>query len=278
MSIKLIEQVWEAEVPGGRDVSGRLQKLVLLALADHANDDGTNVYPSIGRIVWKTGCSEMVVHRAIKSFLRLGVLKDEGWSEIGTKLYSLHLDRLKKQPSFVAKASKDKAEGSMEAILPESRKRTTPRKGYQTDTPSDGKGRGINLTGRGINLSEKGCQTDTRTVSITVSNNHQKSSKKKKNRKRDKNQKSTSTSLDAESSIPSEGVPLLPDDLPSGASLPLAAPPIVSPAAPDNDPPTVDRSIPDGCGLTPELEASLKCRHGNMIWQCEQCQAEAVLQ
>lgn len=50
------------------------QQTVLIALADHANDDGAAVYPSIAFIAWKTGYSERQVTRLVGDLQRLGIL------------------------------------------------------------------------------------------------------------------------------------------------------------------------------------------------------------
>lgn len=44
----------------------RPQQIILLAMAEHANDDGTRCYPSIDRIAWKTGYKV----RAVEDILR----------------------------------------------------------------------------------------------------------------------------------------------------------------------------------------------------------------
>jgi hypothetical protein len=41
------------------------QKVVLLALADHADAEGGHVYPSVARLVVKTSCGERTVRRAL---------------------------------------------------------------------------------------------------------------------------------------------------------------------------------------------------------------------
>lgn len=50
------------------------QQTVLLALADHADDDGSQVYPSIAYVAWKTGYSERQVTRLVGELQRLGIL------------------------------------------------------------------------------------------------------------------------------------------------------------------------------------------------------------
>lgn len=66
MSIALMSQVWPLDIPS-------TEKLVLLALADNANDDG-ECWPSIGTIADKTALSERTVHYAIKRLAQSGHL------------------------------------------------------------------------------------------------------------------------------------------------------------------------------------------------------------
>jgi hypothetical protein len=68
MSIKIMSRVWEEE---GLDT---LQTLVLLAMADHAQDDGTNCYPSMARIAFKARCSERQARRIVRSLEKAGFL------------------------------------------------------------------------------------------------------------------------------------------------------------------------------------------------------------
>jgi len=50
------------------------QKLVLLALADHANDEGESAYPAISRLVIKTGLGERTVQSVLKELCQRGVI------------------------------------------------------------------------------------------------------------------------------------------------------------------------------------------------------------
>lgn len=68
MSIKIMSRVWEEE---GLDT---LQTLVLLSMADHAQDDGTNCYPSMARIARKARCSERQARRIVRSLEKAGFL------------------------------------------------------------------------------------------------------------------------------------------------------------------------------------------------------------
>jgi hypothetical protein len=65
MSVKIMGAVWDMDLPPN-------EKLVLLALADHADHDGGNVFPSVPTVARKTGYSE----RQVQVIMRR--LKDQG--------------------------------------------------------------------------------------------------------------------------------------------------------------------------------------------------------
>jgi hypothetical protein len=66
------------------------ERLVLLALADHANDEGRNAYPSLGTLAEKSRLCERQVRRCIRKLEKSGELTveiGEGWN--GTNMYTL---------------------------------------------------------------------------------------------------------------------------------------------------------------------------------------------
>lgn len=67
MSAKIMGRAWDLDLPHN-------QLLVLLALADHADHEGNNVYPSLGLVAWKTGYSEQQVRRVIRQLIDLKIL------------------------------------------------------------------------------------------------------------------------------------------------------------------------------------------------------------
>jgi hypothetical protein len=67
MSVKIMAQVWELDLPQN-------QKLVLLAFADHADDDGI-CYPSVARIAWKSGYSERQIKAIGKELRAAGLME-----------------------------------------------------------------------------------------------------------------------------------------------------------------------------------------------------------
>lgn len=82
MSIKLMTAVWERQ-----DLSPT-QKLVLLALADWANDEGL-CWPSIDRLAVKTGMAGRSVQRIIRQIEDIGLLKCDYVSGKGNKYWVL---------------------------------------------------------------------------------------------------------------------------------------------------------------------------------------------
>ena len=83
MSGKIMGQVWELDLP-------HAEQLVLLAMADHADHEGNNIFPSVGLVAWKTGYSHRQTQRIIKILVDKGLLvfSDESGMK-GTKNYSV---------------------------------------------------------------------------------------------------------------------------------------------------------------------------------------------
>ncbi len=69
MSVEQMAQVWKLDLAPNK-------KIVLLAYADHADEHGNNVFPSLGRIAHKTGYSRDQVRRISKE------LKDDELMEL----------------------------------------------------------------------------------------------------------------------------------------------------------------------------------------------------
>lgn len=68
MSVKVMTWVWD------HSRSKKTERLVLLAIADCASDDGSNAYPSMAEIRRKTGLSERAAQSAIKNLVSFGEL------------------------------------------------------------------------------------------------------------------------------------------------------------------------------------------------------------
>lgn len=67
MSVRLMSAIFDGDLPP-------TDRLVMLALADHANDDGF-CYPSVGRLTKRTGLGERTVQKAIQRLAELGALE-----------------------------------------------------------------------------------------------------------------------------------------------------------------------------------------------------------
>lgn len=59
MSAKLMGEVWELDLP-------QKHAWVLMSLCDHAEHDGTKVFPGNGYTAWKTGFSESTIKRTLR--------------------------------------------------------------------------------------------------------------------------------------------------------------------------------------------------------------------
>lgn len=70
MSVKIVQQVFERSLSKGND------RLVLIAIADEANDEGTNAWPSLDTIAFKAGgIDERTARRCIRNLEELGELR-----------------------------------------------------------------------------------------------------------------------------------------------------------------------------------------------------------
>jgi DNA-binding transcriptional regulator YhcF (GntR family) len=72
MSIRLMSECWRTDLP-------TVEKMVLLVIADHASDDGTEAWPSQATIAAKASISIRTVQRAVNSLVAAGYL----WLEKG---------------------------------------------------------------------------------------------------------------------------------------------------------------------------------------------------
>lgn len=67
MSLKQMLKVWEHEFDAN-------DQQTMFALADHADDDGRNIYPSLARVAWKLGVHRDTARRRIQKLRSSGVL------------------------------------------------------------------------------------------------------------------------------------------------------------------------------------------------------------
>ena len=113
MSVRLMSLVFEFDMPilnikdkknNEINVPDSTAKFVLLALADHASDEGEGAYPSITRLCHKTSMSRTTVCNAIKALRENGFILYEGESKVHTNNYTIIENRLV-QPLDLSKSS-----------------------------------------------------------------------------------------------------------------------------------------------------------------------------
>jgi hypothetical protein len=100
MSGKAIGRIWEMELP-------HAEAWVLMALADHADHEGRNIYPGMGLVAWKTGYSRRQVQRVVNSLVTKGILvleaKDVG--RYGTNRYHIDWAACPYKPAYLSERS-----------------------------------------------------------------------------------------------------------------------------------------------------------------------------
>lgn len=95
MSVKLMSAIFETEFRDLQDQEGNTTKastakLVLLALADHANDEGESAYPSVDRLAKKTALSEQTIRNTFDALRHNGVVMLVGTSKYMTNNYTIN--------------------------------------------------------------------------------------------------------------------------------------------------------------------------------------------
>lgn len=96
MSARLMGEVWGLKLSHGKQV-------VLLALADHAHDDGTHCYPGVPYLVWKTGYSDRNVTRLLGELEADELIKAQDDKKGGYGNYTeyhIHLEKGDKKDVF----------------------------------------------------------------------------------------------------------------------------------------------------------------------------------
>lgn len=101
MSVKLMSAIFETEFRDLQDEDGNntkasTAKLVLLALADHANDEGEGAYPGLTKMELKTGLSRQTVINTYDALKYNGIIYLKGVSKLGTNNYTINTDSFPK--------------------------------------------------------------------------------------------------------------------------------------------------------------------------------------
>lgn len=97
MSVKLMSAIFETEFRDLVDAEGNVTKastakLVLLALADHANDEGEGAYPGLTKMEKKTALSRQGIINTYDALKYNGIIYLEGESKLGTNNYTIRTE------------------------------------------------------------------------------------------------------------------------------------------------------------------------------------------
>jgi alkylhydroperoxidase/carboxymuconolactone decarboxylase family protein YurZ len=100
MSIKLMSLIFETEFQDLKDADGNVTKastakLVLLAMADHASDDGEGIYPGLDKMEIKTALSRQGILNTYDALLHNGLIIFRGKSRHQTNNYAINVEALK---------------------------------------------------------------------------------------------------------------------------------------------------------------------------------------
>lgn len=98
MSAKIMGEVWELNLPAN-------EQIVLLAMADHADHNGGNVFPSNALIAWKAGMSEDTVIRMKKRLESRGILVLEQAAPGCVKRYRIDVSKGERKAKYVSTSS-----------------------------------------------------------------------------------------------------------------------------------------------------------------------------
>lgn len=102
MSIDVMSLVFKAEIPDlpyekdgeKRNAKASTVKLLLLAYADHANDEGEATYPGYDRLETKTALSRQGIADTLEAVKQNGFMEFEGISKLNTKSYKINKAKL----------------------------------------------------------------------------------------------------------------------------------------------------------------------------------------
>lgn len=133
MSVLLMSKVWALDLDHS-------QQSLLLALADHAKDDGSDCFPGVGYLAWKTGYSERQVQRILRELESNHLIKPLAHGTGGRHLrteYQLLLENgVKKSPFTVQKGdnmSRERVTKPAERVTSETQKGDKPGLPYKEE-------------------------------------------------------------------------------------------------------------------------------------------------
>jgi len=161
MSVRIMSIVWDSQL-------GPNEKLVLLALADFANDNGENAWPSVATIAQKTSLGERTVQRKLIEMIQSGLITRDGRGPRGTNRYHISRSAIEnyRQPAPQEGVTVTGCQGDGVSLTTKRGVTMTP--GGVTVTPQGCQGD----TGGGVTDDKKGCHGDTRTIINHLTDKH----------------------------------------------------------------------------------------------------------
>lgn len=134
MSVNLMSAIFETEFFDLTDEEGNVTKaatakLVLLAMADHANDEGEGSYPSVERLCRKTALSPQTIRNTFDALRHNGIIFLEGISKHGTNNHTINTK------SFPKAKGKEVTVLTLYPLDPSNGSLLTPLMGNQTPLP-----------------------------------------------------------------------------------------------------------------------------------------------
>ena len=122
MSVQLMAQAWAMDIPQG-------QKMVLLALADRANDDG-ECWPGQANLMQKCSMSERAIRDNLQRLEQAGLIEIEHRFDTDTHARKTNVYRLNFERKDAAKPPADSADGN-------GKKATGSHRQIPTEPPAD---------------------------------------------------------------------------------------------------------------------------------------------
>lgn len=132
MSVKIMGMVWDLK----KSQVNRDEKYILLAYADHASHDGTNIFPAVATIAEKTGYSERSVQMITRSLNRRGFLVPDGSGPHGTNKWRVPISGGMITPESMGAEIAPPAESALEGCKTEQPGvQESPERGAEATAP-----------------------------------------------------------------------------------------------------------------------------------------------
>ncbi len=120
MSVKVMGKVWDTDLPGNL-------KIVLLAYADAAEHDGTEIWPGRGRVALMCGIAVSTADRLTRELVKAGYLVQVAKGHRGQRAaYEIPLDRLAVAYQSDTQSETDSLSTETVSLSPDAGKPITP--------------------------------------------------------------------------------------------------------------------------------------------------------